>query len=904
MNDMHGLHDRLTVRRSFMRPKRQRITLCFGVGQVVLGLTIVAVSFAAFGLSTSNRVRNACPYWAGFSVLLTGGVGVIAWKQPSVLAVSFFTFLSAICVILHLVATVLSGETGSLLKSFLVCIRHDLQYTCLCCDNTYECSHKYRHVEFEGVLDCDTVPTTLKELMYTICVVNVIACLLCFVATILGCANIVKRNTGRRFLFGRSRHGTEQIDPTTIGEVIDSVFTPPVPPPPYSPPEYGEISGDPIMVEAAGYAEEIGTDAINPNELPPPYSTLDVTPDSAFEHFTSEASPMESMPIGANETSGLESCQSPITPSEHYCRIYVNPVSVENFPREGINSGITVTPTMQQFPCISDRTARKQSLTDSLPKKKIYPTGKYELEVRAVRHILATAPVQYRHSTYSDHENNNFQSLHTTAGDRGSGKFSDISKSRDSMASSTFSNPVIAEVSSIPCAIGETPIDNYISSRESVLNCEQKSCQEPRDCSRTCQPTVELHGEDSVTRNMRIPITVKTYNVNGDGHPSSTRSFQSITASLSSDSDSYDEYVTGEQSKSYPRTKKQRRRERHAQRRRVRRNSENSSFPMSNSSSNTQDSEGVNTGKSSQDKLHHSSHSISSQSSKPSNSLYSISSFKSVDVSSPTRLSLCSTSSKSRNSVSSINGTANGMEMPASKARCAHYTEALIESDASKERPLRPNSLEIKPVHNLPDPDMRRASMVGKKESLMKELHPLEIKRRYITCEKQPAPTEGASKPPTKRKGKAKARPKSLADFKSFKDAKVLVARFIEQSNGNVSPAVKSVLENIQAVIKSDEKHMAEAIHSANVLGQYTQPTEVKPKPARTMPEKQDNVKDVMYRSNASLGSRHWHSCSDIAALSDHGDGEDFVTEKQTMEANSVGEELAKTLTICKETVL
>ncbi|XP_077993867.1 uncharacterized protein LOC144447664 [Glandiceps talaboti] len=899
MNELPGLRDRLTVRRSLLRPKRQRITLCFGACQVLLGLTIVAVSFAAFGLSTSNRVRNACPYWAGFSVLLTGGVGVIAWKQPSVLAVSFFTFLSAVCVILHLVATVLSGETGSLLKSFLVCTQHEMRYTCLCCESTYECGREVKQVavEFEGVLDCNTVPTTLKELMYTICVVNVIACLLCFIATILGCANIVKRNTGRRFRFGRLGHGHEHIDPTTIGEVIDSVFTPPVPPPPYSPPEYGEISGDPVMVEASGFVE-VGANAINPSELPPPYSTLDISPDSAFEHLTSEASPMDPIQIGANETSGLESCQSPITPSDHYCHIYVNPASMENFPQDSLNSGISVTPAMQQYTCITDRNSRKQSLTDSLPKKKIYPNGKYELEIRTVRHILASAPVQYRHSTHSDMENNNFHMLHNTAGDRASGKFSDISKSRDSTGSSVLSNQVIAEVNTIPCAIGETAIDNYVSSRESVLKDTKEPPQKGIECMGLCQATVELHNEHSPMKNTHIPVTVKTYNVNASGHPSSRRSFQSISAaSLSSDSDSCEEYVLEEQCKSYPRTKKQRRREMHALRRRERRNSEKESVHLSVSCSSTStqgsQSEKTSTTNSKRQRSSNSVGSLSSQGSKPHASLCSISSFKSVETPSPARLSICSVSSKSRTSVNSLSSTANSKEM-------LDFRQPQEENmEPSVVKPARPNSLEIKSVHNLPTPSERQGLLVAKKQTMMKELHPSEIKRRYITHDKSSKLSEAVSKPVVRRKTKTKSkvRPKSLADFKSFKDAKVLVAKFIEQSNGTVSPAVKSVLENIQAMIKSDERHMAEAIHSANVLGQYTQPVpEVQPpKPACTTIETQQEPKETIYKSTTSLGSRHWRSCSDITALSDHSD--DNTGEL-------LGQDLVKTLTICKETVL
>uniref|UniRef100_A0A3B1IS02 Protein FAM189A1-like n=1 Tax=Astyanax mexicanus TaxID=7994 RepID=A0A3B1IS02_ASTMX len=67
---------------------RTRIMLSLGVAQMVLGSLILAVSFAALALTTSPRVRHSCPFWAGFSVLLSGLIGVVSWKRPLSLVVS------------------------------------------------------------------------------------------------------------------------------------------------------------------------------------------------------------------------------------------------------------------------------------------------------------------------------------------------------------------------------------------------------------------------------------------------------------------------------------------------------------------------------------------------------------------------------------------------------------------------------------------------------------------------------------------------------------------------------------------------------------------------------------------------------------------------------------------------
>uniref|UniRef100_A0AAV2M4Z9 Protein FAM189A1 n=1 Tax=Knipowitschia caucasica TaxID=637954 RepID=A0AAV2M4Z9_KNICA len=63
-------------------------------------------------------------------------------------------------------------------------------------------------------------------------------------------------------------------------------------------------------------------------------------------------------------------------------------------------------------------------------------------------------------------------------------------------------------------------------------------------------------------------------------------------------------------------------------------------------------------------------------------------------------------------------------------------------------------------------------------------------------------------------------RPHSLADLKMYKDTKILVAKFLEHSSCSLPPEVQQVVNNIKCVIKSDEKHMEEAIYSANVIDQ------------------------------------------------------------------------------------
>ncbi|KFV52752.1 Protein FAM189A2, partial [Gavia stellata] len=72
----------------------------------------------------------------------------------------------------------------------------------------------------------------------------------------------------------------------------------------------------------------------------------------------------------------------------------------------------------------------------------------------------------------------------------------------------------------------------------------------------------------------------------------------------------------------------------------------------------------------------------------------------------------------------------------------------------------------------------------------------------------------------------SRGRPQSLIDYNSYTDTKRLVAWILEQSSCNMSPDIHELLENIKSVLKSDEKHMAEAITSAAFLEQVMTSTQ------------------------------------------------------------------------------
>lgn len=76
------------------------------------------------------------------------------------------------------------------------------------------------------------------------------------------------------------------------------------------------------------------------------------------------------------------------------------------------------------------------------------------------------------------------------------------------------------------------------------------------------------------------------------------------------------------------------------------------------------------------------------------------------------------------------------------------------------------------------------------------------------------APIPRAAKP------KLKQRPKSMVEL--TKNTQYLVTKYLDQTHGvTLSPAIKTVLEDIQSVINSDESHLAEILQSTDALDQY-----------------------------------------------------------------------------------
>lgn len=304
---------------------RTRIMLALGVSQMVLGSLILAVSFAALALTTSPRVRHSCPFWAGFSVLLSGLIGVVSWKRPLSLVITFFMLLSAVCVMLNLAGSILSCQNAQLVNSLEDCqlLKFDSDGVCVCCELQQQgssCNNLGETLKLNPLRDCNTIRLRLKELLFSVCALNVISTIVCALATAMCCMQMVSTDVLQMFMPHRARAlNADCMTPhgTILHQTLDfDEFIPPIPPPPYYPPEYtctpsmdaqrGLHLDFPHSPFSAIYGVPINSPGtLYPTDLPPPYeSVVGQTP--ASQVTTSiEQQATESSQCDRNTTAGL-----------------------------------------------------------------------------------------------------------------------------------------------------------------------------------------------------------------------------------------------------------------------------------------------------------------------------------------------------------------------------------------------------------------------------------------------------------------------------------------------------------------------------------------------------------------------------------------------------------------------
>ncbi|NXF49442.1 F1892 protein, partial [Oceanites oceanicus] len=280
---------------------RSRSLLSLGLLQIVLGCSLVALNFGALSLSNAPRVKNACPFWAGSSVIVSGILGLTTWKKPMRLLVSgkLFILLSIVCVLLNLAGFILGCQGVQYVSSVSRCDQVGMgeQKICFCCEEfrltkcTEETALKLYHVK-----SCRAAHLLLKKVLFGLCALNGLTTTVCLVVTAL-----------RYFqIFTTRRSCTDESQMEDQSHVLDpDDFVPPVPPPSYfatfrsCTPQMSSrtLDTDVIPLPHTHRARIKGTEVFCPLDPPPPYEAA-LSQNSSEQEGALQISVLEVVDLG------------------------------------------------------------------------------------------------------------------------------------------------------------------------------------------------------------------------------------------------------------------------------------------------------------------------------------------------------------------------------------------------------------------------------------------------------------------------------------------------------------------------------------------------------------------------------------------------------------------------------
>ncbi|XP_051973349.1 endosomal transmembrane epsin interactor 1-like isoform X1 [Xyrauchen texanus] len=256
-----------------------RPLLSLGLLQLVLGCSMVALSFGALSLSNSPPIRNSCPFWAGSSVILSGIIGLTTWKRPMLLLVNLFVLLSVVCILLNLAGFILCCQGAQLVSSTINCQLSEQGDLCYCCAETpsSQCQEE-KLVKIYAGHACGTMRILLKKVLFALCALNALATAVCLVAAALRYLQIFST---RRPCMEEARPVQEEVAEQTHLPDPDE-FVAPAPPPSYFSTFYSytprlarRMFADSMIPLPHIYGARIkGVEVFCPLDPPPPYEAV------------------------------------------------------------------------------------------------------------------------------------------------------------------------------------------------------------------------------------------------------------------------------------------------------------------------------------------------------------------------------------------------------------------------------------------------------------------------------------------------------------------------------------------------------------------------------------------------------------------------------------------------------
>ncbi|KAK2837059.1 hypothetical protein Q5P01_014271 [Channa striata] len=278
--------------RMLLLPGRPLLSL--GLLQLLLGGSMVALSFGALSLSKSPSVRNSCPFWAGSSVILSGIVGLTTWRRPMLLLVNVFVLLSVVCVLLNLAGFILCCQGAQLVSSMTSCQLSEDGEVCNCCalSPASKCPEE-KLLQLHPAHSCSTMRVLLKKVLFALCALNALTTAVCLMAAALRYLQIF---TARAPCMDEPRATVEDRDEPAQAPDPDD-FVAPAPPPSYFSTFYSytprlarRMLGDSVIPLPHIYGARMkGVEVFCPLDLPPPYEAVAESSNNAVTQETEVA---------------------------------------------------------------------------------------------------------------------------------------------------------------------------------------------------------------------------------------------------------------------------------------------------------------------------------------------------------------------------------------------------------------------------------------------------------------------------------------------------------------------------------------------------------------------------------------------------------------------------------------
>ncbi|XP_066465021.1 protein ENTREP3 isoform X2 [Eleutherodactylus coqui] len=280
------------------------VLLALGFVQVILGVLIVTFSLVTASITTNTKIKHSCPSWAGFSV-------------------TAFTLVSALSVMLSLAGSILSCQNGQLVKSFNSCKKEN--NWCICCHpvGQQEALPNCRELERLTLYpnhQCDSIRIALKDLLFSVCGLTIFSTIICTLSAVICCIQIFSLDVTHVLAAQRSTSvNLECFSPqdAILQRMIEcEEFVPPVPPPPYYPPEY--TCSSETDAQSITYNGSMDSPIpLYPVDFPPSYeSVMGMREDSQATLYVAQANEVSCLSVSDRMDSTGHSGNEDSSPSE------------------------------------------------------------------------------------------------------------------------------------------------------------------------------------------------------------------------------------------------------------------------------------------------------------------------------------------------------------------------------------------------------------------------------------------------------------------------------------------------------------------------------------------------------------------------------------------------------------